>query len=291
MKRLPGKTIISVIFIFILWSWISPVSASLTLNINAAAEKINFNDEVEVDVDLRGAADDTIYYLRIAFTHPDRPAYFGYTQNNNGSFVKYADTYNNFFQLTTNQEGSWSGKLRGKVDCEDNDFKGNGNYILKVGRFTASGKSHDWSDNNLTLEIQGASSTPTATPSVPKPSSTPKPPTSTPKPASTPKATITPRPVISMVTPTPIPQKSAIINIQTKTAPAPSQSEDVLGVSSLLLVESSKATESVEKAKDLLPSAKVNYPILASLIFGGLIFCLAAFITGILKTKNRKKIL
>ncbi len=158
----------------------SSVSAAMSLDIKSGPEKINLDEEAEIEVAFSSSQKKTIYYLQTAFTVSGKTAYFGYTQKNDGSWHNYSESFDNFFQITTDEEGSWSGKLKGKPDVQDNDFKGSGDYLVKIGRFTSSGKSHDWSDNSWDIEIIAppATLTPTKIPTVKptvKPTNTPKP--------------------------------------------------------------------------------------------------------------------
>lgn len=174
------------------------------MNISNAPSDINFDQEFEILVNLLNASHNTDYYFQVALTSADYPAYFGYTQKEDGTWYKYTENYDLFYKITTSSEGSWSGKLKGKPDFEDNNFKGSGQYVLKIGRFTSSGKSHYWSDNSLALNINGPSPTPTYTPTptnsptpTPEPSSTPTPTSSpTPKPNNTPTNTPTLKPTV-----------------------------------------------------------------------------------------------
>jgi hypothetical protein len=197
---MPTKYRLVVIPIFLLSFFLfsTLAVAAMSLTINDAPGSLDYDKEFEVSINLASAPVNTIYYLRIAFTAPENPAYFGYTQKNDGTWHKYEEEFNNFYEITTSEEGNWNGKIKAKPDHEDKDFKGTGSYILKIGRFTSSGKSHYWSDNELSLNIQGPSPSPTPT-LTPGPTSTPTPtptktPTATPKP--TVKAVVTKKPKI-----------------------------------------------------------------------------------------------
>lgn len=197
----------------------------MSFTITDAPSSINFDQEFEVLVNLENASHNINYYLQVALTSPESTAYFGYTQKEDGTWYKYNETYDLFYKITTSQEGSWSGKLKGKPDIEDTNFKGTGSYLLKIGRFTSTGKSHYWSDNSLTINIAGPTptSTPTLTPTM-TPSPTPTPiPTSTstptsspsPKPTSTPTFTPTSQPTVTL---TPTPTTTSIIKESTNSA-------------------------------------------------------------------------
>lgn len=152
--------------------------------------------------------------------------YFGLTQNNMGSWIDYQSTpeteyiQNNFFDFTPNS-GSWSGQLKLKFSVLDSEYKGPGDYEIKVRRF--SGKSQNPSgDSNILIQrldqviptptptltptaTQAPTSTPTSTPS-PTPTSTPTPtitltPTLKPTLSKTPTPTLTPL-ITPLITPT-----------------------------------------------------------------------------------------
>lgn len=154
---------LSTILLFCFLIFTQTVFAAMSLTLSGSPDNLNYDQEFETSVNLNNAPYNTTYYLRIAFTAQGKTAYFGYTQKNDGVWHKYEEEFNNFYQITTNEEGSWSGKIKGRPDSQDNDFAGSGIYILKIGRFTASGKSHSWSDNNLSVNILAPAFTPTPT--------------------------------------------------------------------------------------------------------------------------------
>ena len=96
---------------------------------------------------------------------------------NGSDWIEYGDDYNDQYKITTDASGTWSGNLEVKPDKNDNDFKGTGNYIFKVGRYTQGGSGPAWSNeitvkiNNLDNPSRGNSPTPQATKEVsPSPS-------------------------------------------------------------------------------------------------------------------------
>lgn len=155
--------------------------------------------EATIDVKVSGAAVNTVNYLRAAFYPDSTTSYFGYTFNHNNEWYNGASPIDpkKFLQIQISGEGTWSGKLKIKPDITSPYFKGNGAYLLKVGRYTANGTSvTDWS-TSTEIAIIGVdpTATPTNTP-VPQPSNTPVPTnTSTPSkvPTLTPKSTPTNR--------------------------------------------------------------------------------------------------
>jgi len=243
----------------------SSVFAAMSLDIKSGPEKINLDEEAEIEVAFISTQKKTTYYLQTAFTVSGKTEYFGYTQKNDGSWHKYNESFDNFYQITTNEEGSWSGKLKGKPDIEDKDFKGSGNYLVKIGRYTSSGKSHDWSDNSWDIEIIGppATVTPTKIPTVKptvKPTHTPKPlPTEKPTQKTVATATVTTAPskAISQVI------TNIIVNNEKETTVAGRENDKVLG-------SESTSAASYRGATSRLP---IIILVLSGLIFiGGGVF-------------------
>lgn len=200
---------IGILLFFLLCA--SPTLA-LTVNFSIDPQNVNRDSEFEANIELIDAPKTSTYFLQIALTHPENPAYFGYTQNNKNEWHSYSEAYNTFFQIDTGEEGSWSGKIRGKPDLEDKDFKGAGDYTVKIGRFTSTGKTRYWHENNQILKIDF----------IPTPASTPQP-SSTPIPAPTAKPTATSKPPTPTLRPTSSPPPtSPTPTTATITTPAPS---------------------------------------------------------------------
>ncbi len=166
------------------------------------------NDEITVDVSITDTS--TAYYLQGLFTKPGETNYFGLTKNHYGDWFTSDATPNkdyittNFFK-TEPINSSWSGQLMVKNDLKNPNYKGPGDYELKIRRYTGNSTS---TAGEATLIISFSSVTPTLTPtSTPTPTSTsaptstpttPKPttqstPTSTKTPTSTPEITSTPQ--------------------------------------------------------------------------------------------------
>lgn len=123
--------------------------------------------------------------------------YFGFTQNNLGSWIDYQSSpeieyiQNNFFDFSP-ISGTWSGQLKIKFSVLDSEYKGPGDYEIKIRRF--SGKSQNPSGDSNILVSRLDQTIPTPTPS----------PTPTPTPSSTPTLSPTPTPT-STPTPSPTP--------------------------------------------------------------------------------------
>ena len=165
--------------------------------VSEVPSEVGQGSEFEVRVDFNTEKKNTDYYLRAVFFHPEAATkYFGATFNG-------ADWYSGkpspidhlrFLRITTSEEGSWSGKLKARVD-EGMTDRGSGVYKFKVGRYTSGGSGPEWSDNEMEVRLVLPSLMPTATPTS-KPMSTIRP-TLTVKPTVTLKPTATSRPVLT----------------------------------------------------------------------------------------------
>lgn len=192
-----------IVFIFCFLIFPYTISAS-SLTISGLPNNINHDQEVEVELSFEcsGCGDS---YIRGVF-YPNGTNYFGYTQNNSGSWIGTETDRLLYFSILKNEliESTWSGKIKVKPDYEDIAFIGTGEYFFKLGRYTSSNDSSaDWS-NELTVKIIGPTATPiqtaTATPnptvtSTPTKTSTATPTiTATPKPQPTKTPTAKPTP-------------------------------------------------------------------------------------------------
>jgi hypothetical protein len=135
------------------------------------------HDETPFEVDVQLATGDSnkqkVNYLRAVFFAADSTKYFGYTQSASGEWGNSASQKDTLFAITLNEEGSWSGKIRSKVDLNSSYYNDSGTYYFKVGRYTSEADtSAQWSDNATSILIT-AKFSPTPEP-PPKPSATPK---------------------------------------------------------------------------------------------------------------------
>ncbi len=160
-------------------------------------------------------------YIRGVF-YPSGSSYFGYTQNNTGSWINASGaSCTEYFKIALDdlKEGSWSGVLHIKPDAENSYYNGPGEYLFKLGRYTTSCGSPTWSSEK-TITITGPTPTPTALPPTATATCTPSnTPTTTP--------TSTPRPSAT-VTPTRIPTQTSV-EIKSTASPEIS-SGTVLGI-------------------------------------------------------------
>lgn len=125
------------------------------------------------------------------------PKYFGFTFGQNDWFLYDGSPEKdfiktNFVPFDTSPDGSWSGVLRLRPDKDDPDYKGPGEYIIKVKRYTGESTSAATDDfNQLIVNLSEPTPTPTAV--IESPSETV---------SATPTNTLTPSP-IAIRTPTP----------------------------------------------------------------------------------------
>lgn len=148
---------------------------------------------------------DTTYYLRAVWFRPETTQYFGYTLNHLAEWVSTTSSPTDYFQITTDAEGSWSGRIFSKADVSSSKFVGQGDYQIKVGRYTESSTSvREWSNSMPIYIVYSPPATPTPIPATPNPTPSPTPrvtPKPTPKP--TPAPSLPPPHIIPDAQPTP----------------------------------------------------------------------------------------
>ena len=163
---------------------------AMSLTFSGLPSSVNEDDTFEVDISLVDAPTNRIYHFRAALYEDGKTNYFGYTYNHLNQWHNSPGDHTKFLEITTNSEGSWSGKLKAKADLDSTYFKGAGDYKFKIGRYTEGG-SLSWSNNTDSITINHTSPpSPTPTPSPsPSPESEPTP---TPSPSPTPKVSVKP---------------------------------------------------------------------------------------------------
>lgn len=128
---------------------------------------INSDQSINVSVELMGMTANSQYYLKPVFYKSGSSNYFGKTLVSS-NWIKNSTTLNEQFNVTTNNNGYWQGQISFIADIDDSGFSGSGDYLFKIGRYTASGNGPTWSQEsaiNITLIV-------VATPS-PSPSNQP----------------------------------------------------------------------------------------------------------------------
>lgn len=134
----------------------TPVSSasSSDFSISGVPSQINSDQSFSVSINLSiPSKPDTEYFLTGAFKSVEGSRYFGLTKTDSG-WVEYSTSSSNRYKLTTNNSGSWQGDLEVKPDPNDSNYKGSGDYIFKVGRYTSTGSTPTWS-NEVTIKITG----------------------------------------------------------------------------------------------------------------------------------------
>lgn len=126
----------------------SPSSSnSSSFTISNIPSAIDSNQEFSVSADLSFPnSPNTTYYLKGVFKKQDKTNYFGITKVNN-SWIRNNKSYLEQLKITTNSNGSWSGKLDLQPDILDSGYEGAGDYIFKVGKYSESG-SLTWSNES-----------------------------------------------------------------------------------------------------------------------------------------------
>ncbi|OGE33506.1 hypothetical protein A3D83_00870 [Candidatus Daviesbacteria bacterium RIFCSPHIGHO2_02_FULL_41_10] len=141
--------------------------------ISNAPSQINSDQSFKVNITLSMPNNpNTEYYLKGEFKKSDGTRYLGLTKKDS-DWIEYGDDLSDQYKITTDASGNWSGNLEVKPDVYDKDYKGSGQYLFKIGRYTAAG-SGLWS-NPVALDIVDTTSSPTPSPSgnpTPTPSTT-----------------------------------------------------------------------------------------------------------------------
>ncbi len=159
-------------FLYLFFGAGSVLAVSVTIsNVPSSANDQPFT----FDVSITGAQNGT-NYLRANFFPSNTTSYFGYTYNGS-SYVNGADS-SQYFPVSIDSSGNWTGQLQAKIHTVSSYFMGSSNYGFKVRRYTQSGSSYTWS-NETNIAVNAATPTPASTST---PSSTPTP---TPSPSST----------------------------------------------------------------------------------------------------------
>ncbi|MDP3948226.1 MAG: lamin tail domain-containing protein [bacterium] len=150
----------------------SPSSSQPTslFTISGIPSQINSDQSFSVKITLSmPSSANTDYYLKGAFKKSDGTRYLGLTKKDS-EWVEYGDDYSDQYKITTDSSGNWNGSIEVKPDTLDNDYKGSGDYIFKIGRFTSSGSGPTWS-NDTTIKINDLNRSSLSDSSTPQPTS------------------------------------------------------------------------------------------------------------------------
>jgi hypothetical protein len=156
-----------VFLVAFLFSFVGSVVASINFEISNP----QLADDISVQASISGISCDPKCYLQGVLTNPSPTRYFGSTQNNSGNWVEYSSNpsieqiVNTFFAIEP-IVGSWSGMLKIKFDQNNSNYRGPGEYLLKLRRFTGKSDSSAGESNILTVFLSKPTPTPipTATP-------------------------------------------------------------------------------------------------------------------------------
>lgn len=283
MKKNYSAAIIFISLINFFFFFIPPVFAKIELSDYPV--KIEINKEFTVSVDLTNLSD-PVHFLSIVFQKKKGGDYFGQTKNGE-SWVEAEKANCKSFPQAEIKEGSWSGRLTGRIIFGEKDFDNSlGDYILKVIKYTDSCNTSPSNELPVTLfSTDPPPDTPTITPKPsPRPNNTPHP-SSTPKlPKNTSVPTVKVIPSATQSLSALVADTRSIGNSQLSLA-TDSQKAEVLGE------EEIQPTED-KKEKDVSPSTNKQFslPLLLMLIFGGTVCIGGAVWTSIQKIKKQGKI-
>jgi hypothetical protein len=162
---------------------ISTPAESAPISFSQTPDQLLFfsSNNINVTVQVNGLAANTKYYFKPALYQSGSSNYFGLTKVGS-AWIKNSQSYSDQFSVMTDSSGNWTGEIEFKVDPEDSGFNGTGDYILKVGRYSATGTGPTWS-NQTTVNVTDDTPEPTSTPSSSSPISSHS--TSSPKPTVT----------------------------------------------------------------------------------------------------------
>lgn len=207
----------------------------LAVSVSITNFPANINDQpFTITASVSGAATGT-NYLRIDLYKEGTQNYFGHTHN--GSDWYSGSEGNLYFPINITSGSFWTGDVQAKVGSPNsNDYNGQGNYKMRVRRYTQSGNlgGEDPNASSVSVNIN----IPTVTP-IPSNTPTPK---STSTPTSKPTSTITPLPLPSK-TPT---SRPTIANLL---SPSPMQQAQDVGSQSLQVLGSSIGKKDIPSDK------------------------------------------
>lgn len=135
--------------------------AALDISFSSPPEQLQEGEEFAVTLSITGMKADSTYYFGGSFTQPDKTNYFGYTKNNAGNWELSSSNHLNLYKVTT--DGSYT--VAFKPDLTSSNFKGAGEYLFKIRRFTEAG-SYEWLSQSARLTLSQLSTQPTPTPTL-----------------------------------------------------------------------------------------------------------------------------
>lgn len=224
--------------VFVCWIFFvfypSPIYATRSVSITSDKTTLLGNEEIILIASASGFTEGETVYIKGAFYQSGSSNYFGFSKSGE-EWIK--NSASNISQRTI-KIGEWDGKLNVKPDFTDSGYKGEGDYLIKLGYYFGSATSVNWSSNSLPVSVNEPDPTPTLTLTpTSQPTSTHTPtsvPTMSPTSTTTPTQTHTVTPSIKP-TSTPIIDDALVQNTI-----LPSQSA-VLGATEEVHISSSSA--------------------------------------------------
>jgi hypothetical protein len=237
---------------------------------------VNLDESFTIQASMSGLSKTSVYRLRIALSKPSISTYFGSTYNGadwyNGTPSPI--DYSKYLSVTTEEDGSWSGDLMGKVESGDPKYEniGTSTYDLKIGRYTQNGSTATWS-NIIQVTLNAIAPTPTPTPT----------PTSTPSNNPTSAKAPTQSPSLFVINTTKFPTNSP-----TKYA---SKSASLSAIPTSILGASNKSAENKTKSelnkKVLVNSANKRNITYAAITLGSILILTCGILVYLKIRKNR----
>lgn len=229
--------------------------------------KIEIDKEFELGITLSNLTD-PIHFLSIALHKSSGDPYFGQTKNGD-SWIEADDGNCKNFPQVTITEGSWSGKLKGKINYNEKDFDNSlGNYILKVIKYTDS--CNKSASDDLSVELFDPDPPPTAVPT--------NIPTSIPSSTGIPSSTSKPQASITKYTSPTVKLTALSKSVGTTTAGT------VLGDTSAPGI-----TNAPTKEELVADTRKKTLPVFALIFISGLVLIGAAVAVSIRQIKKTKQ--
>ena len=184
------KQILPVLFLLFFWLFFPVVVfATISFTIN---NPVREGDYFIVDASLSGIAS-TSAFVQGMFTATNSSSYFGFTWGQNEEWVNYVGNTNKDFiiQNLPILQRNISQKIWVRPNYTDSAYKGPGDYLLKLKRYTGASDNSTGDDAVVTVTLTEPLPTPTPTPTE-EPTNSPEPTSvSTPIPTKTPTPTPT----------------------------------------------------------------------------------------------------
>lgn len=242
--------------LFILISFLSFPTPVFAVTVAITDHPSEISDEpFSITVQISSAQADTTNYLRIDLYENGSISYFGYTYN--GTDFYNGSDYKQYPTVSIGADGSASKIIEGRVDTTSGNYKGSGDYMLRVRRYTGSGgySAQEANAGAVSLKINITEPTPTPTP-------TPTPQSSTSQSTSNTKS------------PTPTPKATSTTTIKSPSPTSTKQSPQVLSASdqdSLLLASLSAENTSPSPTPEATPSALSKTKVAGILAGSGIV--------------------